>query len=110
MLVQPVLLRVGAQFAAMQYSYGRFIFPAVGLLLYAGSYPPGDSRAFAPHFGVYAAAWAVVAGAFVCFEIQIWGVVAESRYSTKPASTGDCQALEKYCLRPALAAFSFSSD
>jgi putative peptidoglycan lipid II flippase len=78
MLVQPVLLGLGALFAAMQNSYGRFVYPAIGPLLYNLAIIAG-TIIFAPHFGVYAAAWSVVVGALLMFEIQIWGVAAESR-------------------------------
>jgi putative peptidoglycan lipid II flippase len=79
MLVQPILLGIGGLFAAMQNSYQRFVLPAVGPLVYNLAIILG-AVIFAPHFGVYAAAWAVVVGALLMFEIQIWGVAVESRY------------------------------
>ncbi len=77
MLVQPVLLGIGGLFAAMQNSYGRFILPSVAPVLYNAAIIVG-AVVFGPRYGVYAAAWAVVGGAVVMFEIQIWGVVWES--------------------------------
>src|SRR5579884_306247 len=77
MLAQPVLLGVGGLFAAMQNSYGRFVLPAVAPVLYNVVIVLG-ALLFGPHFGVYAAAWAVTDGALIMFEIQIWGVGPES--------------------------------
>lgn len=77
MLVQPVLLGLGGMFAAMQNSYRRFLLPALAPLVYNLSIVLGAAL-LGPRFGVYAAAWAVVVGALLMFEIQIWGVAAES--------------------------------
>lgn len=79
MLVQPVLLGVGGLFASMQNSYNRFILTAVAPVLYNVAIVLG-ALIFGPHFGVYAAAWAVVAGAVIMFEVQLWGVATESSY------------------------------
>lgn len=76
MLIQPVLLGMGGLFAAMQNSYQRFLLPAVAPVLYNLAIVVG-ALVFGPRFGVYAAAWAVVAGALIMFEIQIWGVAGE---------------------------------
>jgi putative peptidoglycan lipid II flippase len=78
MLVQPVLLGMGGLFAAMQNSYRRFVLPAVAPVIYNAAIVVG-AVLFGPHFGVDAAAWAVVVGAVLMFEIQIWGVAGESR-------------------------------
>ncbi len=77
MLVQPVLLGLGGLFAAMQNSYGRFLLPAVAPVLYNVAIVLG-ALLFGLRFGVYAAAWAVAAGALIMFEVQIWGVRPES--------------------------------
>ena len=77
MLAQPVLLGVGGIFAAMQNSYRRFVLPALAPLVYNVSIILG-AAIFGTRFGVYAAAWAVVIGALLMFEIQIWGVASES--------------------------------
>lgn len=79
MLVQPVLLGMGGLFAAMQNSYKRFVLPAVAPVLYNVAILVGAAL-FAPRFGVYAAAWAVVVGALIMFEVQIWGVARESSF------------------------------
>ena len=77
MLVQPVLLGLGGLFAAMQNSYDRFVLPAVAPVVYNVVIILG-AAIFGPYFGIEAAAWAVVVGAVIMFEIQIWGVVRES--------------------------------
>lgn len=79
MLVQPVLLGLGGLFAAMQNSYRRFLLPSIAPVLYNLAIVLG-AVIFGQRFGVYAAAWAVVAGAVIMFEVQIWGVAAESRF------------------------------
>ncbi|HEV3309664.1 MAG TPA: murein biosynthesis integral membrane protein MurJ [Chloroflexota bacterium] len=76
MLVQPILLGLGGLFAAMQNSYNRFLLPAIAPVLYNLAIIVGAAL-FGPHFGVTAAAWAVVVGAVIMFEVQIWGVSAE---------------------------------
>ena len=79
MLVQPILLGLGGLFAAMQNSYDRFVLPAVAPVVYNVVIILG-AVVFGPHYGIQAAAWAVVVGAVIMFEIQIWGVAAESRF------------------------------
>ena len=77
MLVQPVLLGLGGLFAAMQNSYRRFVLPSLAPVLYNVTIVLGTLM-FGRHFGVYAAAWSVVVGALIMFEIQIWGVAPEA--------------------------------
>jgi putative peptidoglycan lipid II flippase len=77
MLVQPVLLGMGGLFAAMQNSYKRFVLPAVAPVLYNSIIVVG-ALIFGQRYGVNAAAWAVVIGAVIMFEVQIWGVAGES--------------------------------
>lgn len=76
MLLQPIFLGASAIVASILQTYHRFLPTAIAPLLYNVAVIVG--ALLAPHFGVAALAWAVVAGALAQLVIQVPGMYPEA--------------------------------
>lgn len=76
MLLQPIFLGASAIVASILQTYHRFLPTAIAPLLYNIAVIVG--ALLAPHFGIAALAWAVVAGALAQLIVQVPGMFPEA--------------------------------